>query len=378
MNTKKQTLKSDNFFNNFRKIFNFEKKINYVKYKNIFLIAFSTIFVAVVALFALWFNLTDSNFYNSTKRTIIEFPSLTVSENDLNGSELNEIKEITTEILEKECVVQFNKTANDFYVPEEGKLAITVFEEIDKENEIFKNKLNELINTLKENYPKIINISNIEEIMVSKQETADIDDYEDYSIIFMVCTILVLISVYFIFSFKKLNGFLVALSFVFTLVLNFTITCGLFLATINILENEINKILVFALVFTIIFSSLNLIFNINFIFNRIKNLMLKEENKDLLITTVANNSINYEIKNIFNNFKVYVILPFLLFLAGGVFFSVFSNFKVLMSISPFLVIFIISGIVSFLISTLGTAQLWLTLKKKTKKKTKTKPKTSLA
>lgn len=372
MKTKKQTPKSETSLNGFKKIFNFEKKIDYVKYKNIFLIAFSAIFAAIIAMFAIWFSLADSPSYNSTTRTIVEIPSLTLSEEDLDSSELNNMKDVATEILEKECTVQLSTTANDLYIPKEGKLTITIFEEIDKTNEVFKNNLNKLINTLKENHPKIINISNVEEIMVLKQETADVDDYEDYSLVFMVCTILILISVYFIINFKKLNGFLVALSFIFTLILNFSIISGLFLALINVLDYNINRTLIFSLIFTIIFSSLNLIFNINFIFNKVKNLMIKEEKRDVLISTMANNAINHEIKNVFNNFNVYVVLPALLVLAGGVAFSFFSNFKILANIAPFLVVFIISGIVSFLTSILGPLQLWLTLKRKNKAKIKTK------
>lgn len=376
MKTKKQTPKSETSLNGFKKIFNFEKKIDYVKYKNIFLIAFSAIFAAIIAMFAIWFSLADSPSYNSTTRTIVEIPSLTLSEEDLDSSELNNMKDVATEILEKECTVQLSTTANDLYIPKEGRLTITIFEEIDKTNEVFKNNLNKLINTLKENHPKIINISNVEEIMVLKQETADVDDYEDYSLVFMVCAILILISVYFIINFKKLNGFLVALSFIFTLILNFSIISGLFLALINVLDYNINRTLIFSLIFTIIFSSLNLIFNINFIFNKVKNLIEKEEKRDVLISTMANNAINHEIKNVFNNFNVYVALPALLVLVGGVVSSFLSNFKILANIAPFLVVFIVSGIVSFLTSILGPLQLWLTLKRKNKAKIKTKTKTA--
>ena len=91
-----------------------------------------------------------------------------------------------------------------------------------------------------------------------------------------------------------------------------------------------------------------------------------------MVSKLANDAINYEINNVLNSFKVYVMLPALLILTGSCSLGFFSqNFDILINIVPFIVIFIISGIFSFLISVLGTTQLWLTMKRKNKIKTKT-------
>ncbi len=371
MKTKNPTLKSENFFNKFKKYFTFKKNLDYVKHKNIFLTIFTITFVGLIGFLIAWFSLTDSQFYTSPKiKTTIEIPSFNLNEENLEDFNVEDVKSISAEILEKDCTVQLTETSKDLYTPEKGKLTITIPEEINQNDKIFKDKLNILIAKIKENYPKILNISNAEEIFVSKQETAEIDAYEDYSIIFIVCLILVLTSAYFIITFKKLNGFLIAVTFIFAFILNLVVVCGLFLAATNILEYEINNILMFALIITLTLSTLNLTFNTNFIFNKIKNLVANEKNKDILISKIANNAINNEIENIFNNFKVYFVLPTLLILGvnlGSIVFS--SNINFLINTIPFLGILIISGIFSILISVLGVAQLWLTLKRKNKTKT---------
>ena len=232
-----------------------------------------------------------------------------------------------------------------------------------KKKEKFE-KIVDLVENIKENYPEIITIKYEEQIMFKTQEIADIKDLGDTGAVIGISIALILVILYFLFAFRKLNGFLVSASFILVLIFNVTAILALFLVTTNILGTNININLILPLTTIVFASSINLIFNSSFLFKNLQNIVLTKD-KEKLYLTASNEAINDNFSFFISTFTGFTALPIISFIVLLIFNLVADgSFNTLLSYIPYIIIYFIVEIFCLLISIFIVAPVWATLKRK--------------
>ncbi len=327
---------------------------NYVKNKNIYLIIFSAILTAAVGFIIMFFNVFeyDSNFkYKST----IDIPY----NQDLDDDNLMEIQKISSEIFNTTCAVQ---TSLPF--PEIGriidvkKITITCLSKISKQNPSDQKKIDLLINSLTKKFPKQISVKNKEEVLTTNVKTADIEDFNLVPFVVAFGGALAFVLLYFIFTFRKINGFLVSLSFLVGLIFNVSVITALFLGVLMIFNMELNGVVALPLVAILAAVILNYVTNSNALFLEIKKDMKNSSNENPLSNTI-NIAINKQMKFLIYNFLLFIIIPGIALIPLNI---------TSISFLAFVLVGVFSGVFCFLFSNFILTQIFLTFKKKKKVK----------
>ena len=344
------------------KIFSFfkprEKNINFLKHKNLILGVFVAIFVGILAAISLIFVFSEKGVNFNQKKTI-ELPF----KDPLDDSDLTTIKEISSEELRTSCFVQKTIPLMEDQPAQKNTIKIN-FYDTTYDDDRTKEKVQNLIENLKEHFGNIIPIKNKEEVLIHNEETANIENFCDVGEFITVGIILCLVILYFIIAFRKLNGFLVALSNTITLFFNLATTLGLFLILSFCFNVDLNIISLVPITAIGVLVSIMQLFNANSIFKNLKDIVL-EKDKEMLYLTASNDAINKSFEFFINNYLIYTILPII---AALIFFVInaimYDGFGTLIYYMPYLLIFVVAQTFCFLVSIYVLTPLWAILKRK--------------
>ena len=333
----------------------FKKNNDYMKKKKIFLLIFGVIFAATIGLTVAFFNF---NFNNN--KTTIELPFV----KSFEPYEIEEIEEISTDCLETNCVVQQSTTTDEISLEKHNKLTISCFENIQKNNPNFKTKINNLIYELQRNYKNNISIKHKEEVLITNLEIASLNQLTETSLIVLAAIVLVIITLFYIIAFRKINGFFAALSFLAVAIFNtsfYVAVCFVLSSFLNI--NNLEK---FAFPLCAIF--INLIFNTTMLFSVLQNKIIKKTSQYMLKDSV-NEVINSTKFHLFINFIIFCVIPSFGILAFKIFSAFVSNEFVLFETTvAIFTAYFVSGLILLLSSALVILQLFSIFKKPKKVK----------
>ena len=335
-----------------------EKNINFLKHKNIILAVFAAIFVGILAAISLTFVFSEKGVNFDQKKTV-ELPF----KNQLEDSDLTTIKEIASNELGTSCFVQKTIPLMEDQPTQKNTIKIH-FYDTTYDDETTKEKVQNLVESLKEHFEDLIPIKNKEEILIHKEETANIEDFYDVGEFVAFGIILCLIILYFIIAFRKLNGFLVALSNTITLIFNLAMTLGLFMILSFCFNVDLNMISLVPITAIAVLVFIMQLFNANNIFKNLKDIVL-EKDKEMLYLTASNDAINKSFEFFINNYLIFTILPviaaLIFFVINAIMYDSFGEFIYYM---PYLLIFIVAQTFCFLISIYVLTPLWAMLKRK--------------
>ena len=327
-------LKFNNVLKTFKNIFkknNNENLKDFLKNKNKILIVFAAFFAIFIATIFVSFSLYSSPREPGLgEKTIISIPT----KKELTSSELFEIKNTASSVLKTNCSVQ--QTANEKELniidePQQIKINLTSF--FKKNTPQTNKKIEQLTQNLNKNHPNILNIKNKNDIVVENYFSYDFLDYLK-NFLLIVSTILIIVLIYFLIAYKKINGFLSFLSFFAGLILNILMAAAFFSVLIVSLNLQINSNFVLKFATFLIMITLNLFLNSCTIFNSFKKTLFETNNpKDALNETLNKNN-----KTIFNNVLIFSVIPCFCFLV----FSLLNNqFNLLESLEDFVLAAII-------------------------------------
>ncbi len=335
-----------------------EKNINFLKHKNIILGIFAAMFVGIIATISLIFIFSDREANFEQKKTI-ELPF----KDPIEDFDLKTIKEISSEKLGTSCFVQKNIPLMDDQPAQKNTIKIN-FYDTTYDDEKTKEKIQNLVENLKEYFGDMIPIKNKEEILIHKEETATIEYFYDIGEIVTAGIILCLIVLYFLITFRKLNGLLVTLSNTITFIFNLAMTLGLFLILSFCFNVDLNMISLVPIAAIGGLVSIMHLFNANNIFKNLKDIVLNKE-KEMLYLTASNHAINKSFEYFIDNYLIFTILPIvaalIFFVINAIMYDSFGSFMYYM---PYLLIFIIIQTFCFLISIYVLTPLWAMLKRK--------------
>ena len=348
------------------KISNFLKKNNdYMKKNKVFLLIFGVVFAAAIGLIVAFFNF---NFNNN--KTTIELPFA----KSFEAYELEEIKEISTDFLETNCTVQQSTTTDEISIEKHNKLTISCYENISKNNPEFKAKVNKLIDELKRNYKDNIAIKHKEEILITNFEISSLNQLTVNSLIVLAAVVLMVISIFYIISYRKINGFFSALSFLAVAIFNSSFYVAVYFISASFLN--INSVEKFAFPLCAIF--VNLMFNATMLFSTLKNKLINKTPQHMLKDSV-NEVINSTKSHMFINFIIFCAIPSFAILAFKIFSAIVSGeFVQMETVVALFATYFVSGFVVLLTSLFIILQLFSIFKKPKKVKKQKEQKQQLS
>ncbi len=335
-----------------------EKNINFLKHKNIILGVFAVIFVGILTAISLTFVFSEKG-VNFKQKKIIELPF----KEPLKDYDLTTIKEIASKELGTSCFVQKTIPLIEDQPTQKNTIKIN-FYDTTYDDERTKEKVQNVVENLKEYFEDLIPIKNKEEILIHKEEAADMEDFYDVGEFVAIGIVLVLIILYFLVAFRKLNGLLVALSNTITLIFNLAMILALFLVLSFCFNVDLNMISLFPITAIGVLVSIMQLFNANNIFKNLKDIVL-EKDKQMLYLTASNDAINKSFKFFMGNYLIFTILPvvasLIFFVINAIMYDGFGTFIYYM---PYIIIFILAQTFCFLVSIYVLTPLWAMLKRK--------------
>ena len=341
------------------------KNQDYMKNKKIFLIGFIIVFAATVALIAAFFNFNFNNY-----KTTVEIPFT----KSFETYELEQIKETSTNFLNTSCTVQQTTTTDEISLEKRNKLTIECLEYIPKDNPKFKTKVNRLIEEIRKNFKDKIYIKNIEEILITNLEISSLNQLTESSLAVLAAIVLIIIMLFFIITFRKINGLFAAMSFLAIAIFNTSFYMAIYFTISSFLNLSNFEKFAFPLCAIII----NLIVNATIMFSALQNKILDKTEQYPLKDSV-NETINSTKFYIFVNFLIFCAIPSLSVLVFKIFSAiVLDEFISLETYVSLFAIHFISGFVLFLSSVFVILQLFSIFKKPKRIKKHKKEKQPLA
>lgn len=335
-----------------------EKNINFLKHKNIILGVFAAIFVGILATISLTFIFSETG-ANFKQKSTIELPF----KDPLEDYDLTTIKEIASKELGTSCFVQKTIPLMEDQPTQKNTIKIN-FYDTTYDDERTKEKVQNVVENLKEYFKDIIPIKNKEEILIHKEEAADMEDFYDVGEFVAIGIVLGLIILYFLITFRKLNGFLVALSNTITLIFNLAMVLALFLILSFCFNVNLNMISLVPITAIGVLVSVMQLFNANNIFKNLKDIVL-EKDKQMLYLTASNDAINKSFEFFMGNYLIFTILPvfaaLIFFVINAIMYDSFDTFIYYM---PYILIFVLAQTFCFLVSIYVLTPLWAMLKRK--------------
>ncbi len=334
----------------------FRKERDFVKNKNIFLIAFAVVFSAIIGVIVVFFDFK----FNDTKTTI-EIPC----NQNVESSELEQIKKIATDNLETECFVQKSTTSDEVSLEKIDKLTIGCYSNFTKDDAEFQNKIKNLTNELQNNFKDKILLKNKEEILITNLETSYINQVNDFSLAVLAAVVLVIPTLFFIIAFRKINGFSVALSFLVLLIFN----VAFFVAVVFLLSNILNFYCFEKFVLPLCVIAVNFLINSTMAFSKLQNKLLSKKEQKPQLKDAINEVINSMKSDFIINFIIFSAIPCIFASAFKLFgFFVFDEFIYFKSFVFVFATYFVSSLVLLLTSIFVLLQFFSILKKTKKNK----------
>ena len=355
-------LKIKNIFGIFNQKPKKEKMYNFFKKKNLNLTIFAIFFIGFIAVILSLLSFSE-NRMNFKEKTKIELNY----KNNLEEEDLSIIKNIAMTELNTPCNVQKIVPMYEEITIPKNKLSIEYFEFSETEKSERDEKINRRVENIKSSFPEEIVVKYKEEIMVNTEKIADIKDFGYLGDLAGFAIALILIILYFMIAFRKLNGFFVSISFLTVLVFNIAAATGLFLFITYFFQTNINFNLLYILITIVVASTINLIFNSNSFFKNLQNFFSKEDKENLNLTA-SNEVVNKNLSFYISNFMIFAVLPIVAFLAVFIINiisigNIYSSFYIL----PYIFIYLMVEISCFLVSVYIMPSIWAIFKHKKQK-----------